>query len=235
LFTNTVYEQSDSLKPVIDKLKLEKKTATVMRNAPAAAKGPLASAKFLDAVFGTDSLRNKRNTDALEVGPNQLIAARVTQHQAARIVPFAEVKDAARERVIDAQAAAQARKDGEARVAALRSNASESLPNTLTVSRSDAQGMPKSLLDPLMRADASKLPVVMGLDLPGQGYVVMRLTQVLPREAAPGGDEPLRQQYTQAWASAEADAYVAALKKRFKAEVKPAADLPVESASAPAR
>jgi peptidyl-prolyl cis-trans isomerase D len=235
LFTNTVYEQSDSLKPVIDKLKLEKKTATVMRSAPAAAKGPLASAKFLDAVFGTDSLRNKRNTDALEVGPNQLIAARVTQHQAARIVPFAEVKDAARERVIDAQAAAQARKDGEARVAALRSNASESLPNTLTVSRSDAQGMPKSLLDPLMRADASKLPVVMGLDLPGQGYVVMRLTQVLPREAAPGGDEPLRQQYTQAWASAEADAYVAALKKRFKAEVKPAADLPVESASAPAR
>jgi peptidyl-prolyl cis-trans isomerase D len=206
-----------------------------MRNAPAAAKGPLAAAKFLDAVFGTDSLRNKRNTDALEVGPNQLIAARVTQYQPARIVPFADVKEAARERVIDTQSAAQARKDGEARVAALRSNASETLPNTVIVSRSNAQGMPKSLLDTLMHADASKLPVVMGLDLPGQGYVVMRLTQVLPREAAPGGDEPLRQQYAQAWAAAEADAYVAALKKRFKAEVKPAAELPAEVASAPAR
>jgi peptidyl-prolyl cis-trans isomerase D len=235
LFTNTVYEQSDSLKPVIDKLKLDKKTATVQRSATAAAPGPLAVPKFLDAVFGADSLRNKRNTDALEVGPKQLIAAHVTQYQAARILPFVDVKDAARERVIDVQAAAQARKDGEARVAALRSNAGETLPNTLIVSRSDAQGMPKSLLDPLMRADASKLPAVLGLDLPGQGYVVMRLTQVLPREAAPGGDEPLRAQYTQAWAAAEADAYVAALKKRYKAEIKPAADQPDEAASAAAR
>ncbi len=238
LFTNTVYEQSDSLKPVIDKLKLEKKTATVMRTAPAAAvaaKSPLASAKFLDAVFGTDSLRNKRNTDALEVGPNQLIAAHVLQHQPARTVPYADVKDAARERVIDIQAAALARKDGEARVAALRSNAGETLPNTLTVSRSNAQGMPKILLDPLMGANASKLPAVLGMDLPGQGFVVMRVTQVLPREAMPGGDEPLRVQYTQAWAAAEADAYVSALKKRYKVEIKSAANLPAEAASAPAR
>jgi len=233
LFTNTVYEQSDSLKPAIDKLKLEKKTATVMRTAPAAAKGPLASAKFLDAVFGSDSLRNKRNTDAVEVGPNQLIAGHVLQYQAARIVPYADVKDAARERVIDIQAAALARKDGEARVAALRSNPAEALPNTLTVSRSNAQGLPKTLLDPLMRADAGKLPAVLGLDLPGQGYVVLRVTQVLPREAMPGGDEPLRAQYAQAWAAAEVDAYLAALKKRYKVEIKPAADGPAEAASAP--
>ena len=238
LFTNTVYEQSDSLKPVIDKLKLEKKTATVMRTAPAAAvaaKSPLAAPKFLDAIFGADSLRNKRNTDALEVGPNQLIAAHVVQHQPARILPLADVKDVARERVIDTQAAALARKDGEARVAALRSNPSETLPNTVTVSRGKAHGMPKALLDPLMRADASKLPAVLGLDLPGQGYVVMRLTQVLPREAMPGGDEPLRAQYTQAWAAAEADAYVAALKKRYKAEIKPAGQQPAEAASAASR
>ena len=147
-------------------------------------------------------------------------------------MPFADVKDAARERVIDIQAAALARKDGEARVAALRSNPAEALPNTLTVSRSNAQGMPKTLLDPLMRADAGKLPAVLGLDLPGQGYVVMRVTQVLPREPMPGGDEPLRAQYAQAWAAAEADAYLASLKKRYKVEIKPAADVPAEPASA---
>ncbi len=232
MFTNTVYEQSDSLKPVIDKLKLEQQTATVMRNAPAAAKGPLASAKFLDAVFGTDSLRNKRNTDALEVGPNQLIAAHVTQHQPARVLPFSDVKDAARERVIDIQAAQLARKDGEARAAALRGNPAEGLPNTLTVSRSNAQGLPRTLLDALMRADAGKLPAVLGLDLPGQGYVVMRLTQVLPRENPPGADESMRAQYTQAWAAAEADAYLAALKQRYKVEIKSAAEAPADAASA---
>jgi peptidyl-prolyl cis-trans isomerase D len=90
-FTNMVYEQSDSLQPVIDKLKLEKKTATVQRTpAVPGATGPLASAKLLEAVFGNEAVANKRNTDAVEVGPNQLVAARVVQHSPARTLPLAE-------------------------------------------------------------------------------------------------------------------------------------------------
>ena len=46
-FTNTVYEQADSLQPVIDKLKLAKQTATVQRTPQPGAQGPLASAKLL--------------------------------------------------------------------------------------------------------------------------------------------------------------------------------------------
>jgi len=38
-FTNAVYEQSDSLQPVIDKLKLDKRTATVQRSAAPGATG----------------------------------------------------------------------------------------------------------------------------------------------------------------------------------------------------
>jgi peptidyl-prolyl cis-trans isomerase D len=64
---------------------------------------------------------------------------------------------------------------------------------------------------------------------------VVRVLQVLPAETPPGGELPLRNQYAQAWAAAEADAYVAALKKRFKAEIKAAADAPAEAASAPSR
>ena len=234
-FTNTVYEQSDSLKPVIDKLKLEKKTATVLRSAAPGAKGPLAAPKFLDAVFSADSLRNKRNTDAVEVGPNQLIAAHVLQHQPARDLSLAEVKDVVREKVIETQAQASARKEGQARVVALRANPGEAAGPALTVSRASAAGLPKPLLDVVMRADTAKLPAVVGVDLGAQGYVVARLSQVLPREPAPGGDEPLRAQYAQAWAMAEADAYVAALKKRYKAEIKSGAELPADSASAAAR
>ena len=79
-FTNTVYEQSDSLQPVIDKLKLDKRTATVQRQPAPGATGALASAKLLEAVFGNDVVRNKRNTDAVEIGPNQLA---VGAHRAA--------------------------------------------------------------------------------------------------------------------------------------------------------
>ena len=234
-FTNTVYEQSDSLQPVIDKLKLEKKTATVQRTPAPTDKSPLASKKFLDAVFGNDSVRNKRNTDAVEAGPNQLISARVTQHQPARTLALAEVKDRVRERVIDVQAAALARKEGEALEATLRGGASAPLPSPVVVARNSPQGLPPEALARLLAADASKLPAVLGQDLAGQGYLVMRLTQVLPPAPPPGGEEQLRAQYTQAWVAAEADAYLTALKKRYKVEIKPAADLPADVASAPAR
>ncbi|MDE2277922.1 MAG: SurA N-terminal domain-containing protein, partial [Burkholderiales bacterium] len=105
-FTDTVYEQSDSLKPAIDKLQLAQQTATVQRQPAPGASGPLASTKLLDAVFSNDALRNKRNTDAIEVGPNQLVAAHVQQFTPAHVPPLAEIKDQVRARVVEAQAAA---------------------------------------------------------------------------------------------------------------------------------
>ena len=239
-FTNTVYEQSDSLQPVIAKLMLEKKTASVMRTATPGATGPLASTKLLDAIFANDTVRNKRNTDAVEVGPNQLVAARVVQHTPARTLALAAIKDKVRARVVEQQSAALARMAGDARVVALRAGASpEPLPVVLTVSRVQTQGMPKPLLDAVLRSDPSKLPSVTGIDLGAQGFVVVRVMQVLPREQPPEGEAALQTQYAQAWGAAEADAYVVALKKRFKAQIQPAADAPGDApavaASAPAR
>ena len=234
-FTNTVYEQSDSLQPAIDKLKLAKKTANVQRIPAPGVTGPLASPKLLDAVFGNEAVANKRNTDAVEVAANQLVSARVLKHSPARTLALAEVKDAVRERLVSQMAAEQARKDGLARVAALRQAPSEALQTTLTVSRAQTQGAPKAVIDAVMAADASKLPAVLGVDLQAQGYLVLRVLQVLPRDAAPGGDEALRGQFAQAWAAAEAEAYMAALKKRFKAEIKPGATRVSDAASAAGR
>ncbi|WP_457325860.1 peptidylprolyl isomerase, partial [Roseateles sp. P5_E11] len=92
-FGNLVYEQSDSLQPAADKLKLQVQTATVQRQPQPGAAGPLASPKLLEAVFGNDALRNKRNTEAVETGPSQLVSAHVTQHNPARVPPLADVKD----------------------------------------------------------------------------------------------------------------------------------------------
>ena len=238
-FTNTVYEQSDSLQPVIDKfsdkLKLDKKTATVQRTPMPGASGPLVSAKLLEAVMGNEAVVNKRNTDAIEVAPNQLVSARVVKHSPARTLALAEVKDTVRETLVSQLAAEEARKAGLARVAALKQAPTEALAQTLTVSRAQTQGAPKRVIDAVMAVDASKLPAVVGVDLQAQGFLVLRVVQVLPREAAPGGDEAVRTQFAQAWGQAEAEAYMAALKKRFKAEVKPGATLVSDAASAPAR
>jgi peptidyl-prolyl cis-trans isomerase D len=218
-FTNTVYEQADSLQPAIDKFKLERRSATVQRQPAAGASGALASAKLLDAVFGNDNVRNKRNnTDAIEVGPNLLAAAHVTQYQAAHTLPLAEVRERVRERVVAARAAELARADGEAKLAQVKASSATELPDKTTLSRQQRQNMPTAVVDAVLRADAGKLPAAVGVDLGEAGYVVARIDAVLPRESLDDG--PSREQYGQAWSSAETRAYLEALKQRYKAEVR---------------
>jgi peptidyl-prolyl cis-trans isomerase D len=223
-FTNTVFEQADSLQPVIDKLKLAKQTATVQRQPAPGATGALASQKLLDAVFGNDALRNKRNTEAVEVGPNQLAAARVVQHTPARTLPLAEVKDRVRERVAAEQAAALARKEGEARLAQLRQGGDAAgLPAAVAVSRNQPQNLPRALLDAVLRADTAKLPALFGEPLGDDGYAVVRITKVEPPQLQPTEAVQLDQAYARAWGAAESAAYYETLKRRYKAQVKAAA------------
>ncbi len=234
-FTNTVYEQSDSLQPVIDKLKLTRQTATVQRTPQPGAPAQLAAPKFLDAIFGNEAVANKRNTDAVEVAPNRLISGRVIKHMPARTRELAEVKEQVRAELVNRRALEMARQEGQARVAALKAAPAEALPITLQLSRLQSQGAPRSLVDAVMGADAAQLPFVTGVDLGAGGYVVVKVTEVLPRDAGPGGDAPLRGQFVQALAAAEADAVLASLKARYKAEVKVGASFASPAASAPAR
>ncbi|MBT9595882.1 MAG: SurA N-terminal domain-containing protein [Vitreoscilla sp.] len=230
-FTNMVYEQSDSLQPVVDKLKLVKAQATVQRTAVPGATGPLASAKLLEAVFSTDAVKNKRNTEAVETGANQLVSARIVEHHPERVLPLAEVRDRVVAQLRSQQAAAAARKDGEARLAALRQNPTEGLPMGLTLSRTQAQGQPRPVVDAVLRADLSKGPAVIGIDLGDQGYVVARVQQKAQRDAKDPENERAKPFVTQALTAAESEAYYLALKRRYKVELKLAA-APADAASA---
>jgi peptidyl-prolyl cis-trans isomerase D len=233
-FTNTVFEQPDSLQPVVDKFKLEKRTASVQRSAAAGATGVLASPKLLEAVFGNDAVRNKRNTDAVETAPNQLVSARIVQHTPARVLPLAEVKDRVRERVVTEQAAALARKEGTAQLERLRATPAQALAApAVVVSRNQPQGLPRALLDAVLRAEATALPVLLGVDLGEQGFAVARLTQVLPRDTPPAAETQLVSQYVQAWSGAETQAYLGGLKARVGAVIKPAAAQGAASAPVP--
>jgi peptidyl-prolyl cis-trans isomerase D len=229
-FSNFVEQPTDSLKPAADKFKLELRTASNVARAPApGASGPFAHSKFLDALFSTESIRNKRNTYAIEVGPSQLVSGRLLQYQPARTLPLADVAAKVRERVVAQQAAALARKDGEARLAELRKApqtefAGESRP----LSRVQSRG---PILDAALRADASKLPAFEGVDLGAQGYAVIKVNKVLGRD--PVAADPVRGQaeYARAWGDAEAAAYYNALKTRFKVDIHPPA-VPADAASA---
>ncbi len=232
-FTNLAYEQADSLQPLVDKLKLKKQTAMVQRTPAPGATGALASAKLLSAVFANDALKNKRNTEATEIGANQLAAARVLAYQAARVQPLAEVQAQVRARVVAAQAAAAARKAGEARLAALRAGGDAAgLPPAMVISRASAQTQPRELVDAVLRADAAKLPQWLGVDLGEAGYAVVRVTTIKPVAADAPELVQLLPRYAQAWAAAESQAYYNALKARYKVKIEPAALASAAAASA---
>lgn len=236
-FSNLVYEQSDSLQPVVDRLKLTKVEATVRRQPAPGTVGPLGQPKLLDAIFSADVVKNKRNTEAVETGPNQLVSARIVEHRPERVLPLAEVRERVVAQVRAKQAADAAKKDGEARVAALKANAAEMLGTPLVLSRTKIEGQPRQVVDAALRADVAKGPVAVGVDLGEQGFVVLKVVKKIEREANDPDTERAKPYVTQALAAAEQMAYYDALKRRYKTEVKPlpAAAVADEAASAASR
>jgi peptidyl-prolyl cis-trans isomerase D len=221
-FTDMVYQQGDSLKPTADKLGLAIQTASHVGRLPApGASGALASRSFLDALFAPDSLERKHNTEAIEIGPNALASGRVVQYSPARAQTFDEVKDKVRAQFVAERAAALAKAEGEAKLAAWRADpAGAGFGAPVTVSRQDAQAQPPAVVDVALRADAGKLPALVGADLGDQGYAVVRVLKSVPRTPPPADQaKQENDQFAQAVGAAENAAYYDMLKQRYDAEI----------------
>jgi peptidyl-prolyl cis-trans isomerase D len=229
-FQNLVNRDADKFDGVVNELKLVKQTATVQREPAPNAQGPLVSPKLLDAVFSSESIKGKLNTEAIETGASQLVSARILTHTPTRVQPLAEVQALVRERVIAQQAAAKAKAAGQAKLAAVKAaDSTAGLPPAVTLSRAEPAGQPRAVIDAALRADAATLPQWLGVDLGGAGFAVVRLNAVKNRAADAPEVVQLLPRYTQAWGSAESQAYYKALERRFKVKIEAAA-----AASAPA-
>jgi peptidyl-prolyl cis-trans isomerase D len=235
-FTNMVYEQSDSLKAVADKFKLELRSAPKVSRVPApGATGALANPKFLEALFANDAIRNKHNTEAIEIAPSTMASGRVIKYEAAHQLPLAEVKDKVRSRLVTAQAAALARKSGQERLAELQAAPATTMAQTaVLVSRAQPHELPATLLDAVLRAPTPTLPAYVGIDLGDEGYAVAKIAKVLGRDPVAADAVRAQSQYAQAWGDAESQAYYSALKARYKVEIRPNAQLAPDPATTPA-
>jgi peptidyl-prolyl cis-trans isomerase D len=238
-FDDTVYTQSESLKPAADKWKLEIRKAQHVTRAPSpatAASGVVTNPKFLEALFSSDATRDKRNTKAIDIGANQLAAGRVVQYVAAHQLPFAEVKDKVKRQLAATQAAARANKLGTERLAALRAAPTTALPGTpQLVSRAQPRDLPRPLLDAILKAPVATLPAFVGVSLGDQGYALAKITKTAGRDPSVANPEQSMQQYAQVWSEAEAQAYYASLKARYKVSVSEGATAPREPAASEPR
>jgi peptidyl-prolyl cis-trans isomerase D len=220
-FTNMVYEQSDSLKPVADRLKLEIKQASQISREAAPGNPVLSNPKLLAAIFSSDSLEKKHNTEAVDIGTNQIASARITQYNPARTLPFDEVKSRVHDLVMVDQAASLARTTGEGKLAEYKSAGDVKIGEAVTVSRDQKLQLPAQVIEAALKVNTKTLPAWVGVDLGAAGFAVVKVEKVLSRdEAAEKNRDREHTQFAQWWASAEGLAYYNLLRERFKVEIK---------------
>lgn len=220
-FNNTVFEQSESLKPA----------AALVKSAPAqsgwitrdrAPEAQLNHPKLLQAIFSEDVLKNGRNTEAVEVAPGVLVAARLIEHKPSVVQPFGDVEGAVVRKLTLQRAGQLAAQEGRSLLESLRQGkeAPVEWSKPQLVGRADAKEMGEPVLRQAFRADAGKLPAYTGTDNPGGGYTLIRVTRVVePEKVAADQRKELAQGLRDMLAQEELQAYVASLRQKSGATI----------------
>jgi peptidyl-prolyl cis-trans isomerase D len=226
-FTNLVYEQSESLKPVVDKFKLPLGTIDALNKQPNATNASLQPAwlqnpKFLSAVFSVDSVEKKHNTEAIEVAPNTLVAARVREYRPAKTKDFSLVKEQVEQLYKREKAESLAKKQGEDKLTAWKADpSSANLPAVFVISREKTKDWSQKVVEAALRAPLKDTPVFAGVDLGADGYAVIKVLKVEPSDTSSANRSREKAQFGQWLAQTESLAYYNYLKEQFKVSTKP--------------
>jgi len=192
-FQNLVYEQADSLTGVAKAMNVPVQTSPLVTRTQAQAIA-LGSAKFVQTLFSPESLQSKRNTEAIEVGPNALMAGRIAEYKPSAARPFDEVKDEIRRQLIAKAATESAQKLGREKLALLEQGktpkeAGLTFARPLTVVRNQGRpGVSPAALAKIFQVDAGKLPQHVGAANERGGYSIYRVEKVI----MPGTTDPVR-------------------------------------------
>ncbi|HKC42739.1 MAG TPA: SurA N-terminal domain-containing protein [Burkholderiales bacterium] len=219
-FNNLAYEQPDSLQPIAERFKL--KPATTDWFSRATAPAPLDNPKIVAALFSDDVIRNKRNTEAVEIAPGRLIVARVLEHRPAAVRPLDAVRAEIAKKLTQEEALRLAQEAGAARLRQLEAGQGSGVTwgAARTVSRERPGSVDPRALAQIFRADTTKLPAYVGVDLAPTGYAVYRIAKVIPAPAA--DDAKLRASetgLTRQEARESYEAFVGALRSRSKVQI----------------
>jgi peptidyl-prolyl cis-trans isomerase D len=220
-FTDMVYEQADSLTPAASKFGLTLQKVAGVTRSGTATESLATNPKVRQALFAEDALRNKRNTAAIEVAPNTLVAARVLTYRPQTIQALTQVKAQVQQYVKQELALQQAKSDGAAKLKELQaSGMSDGLGSELKVSRQTPAGLSPEAVSAVLKVNRTKLPAVVGVDLGAAGYGVYRVSQISQRDdLTDAAREQAMAQYANVLAEAETTAMVDAFKARLQAKV----------------
>ncbi|MCB1907457.1 MAG: SurA N-terminal domain-containing protein [Rhodocyclaceae bacterium] len=225
-FANTVYEQPDSLAPAAEQFGLTVASSDWISRG-GGTESPFDNPRLVGALFSSDSLERKLNTEAVDVGNGRLVSARVAAYEPEKT----EAVDEVREEIVaelKLQAASEAAaKRGQELVTRLRAGETVELEfgEPTKITRGSGE------LDPQVQRELFAMPASVALPAYGgalagdKDFVVFRLEAVNtppiadndPRLAA------VRSQYERMLAERDLQAFLAELRRKYKVEVNLAA------------
>ncbi len=215
-FSNTVYEQSGSLQPVAKKFNLQLQTSGWLSREEGAKF--FKSDKLMAQVFSDEVLKEKRNTEAIEVSANNLISARVVDYKPSAPRTFDEVKGGIEAVLKLEQAMKLAKEKGDADLAKLKDGQKDKdlewIP-AVTVDRKNAQGLTDAVMSQVFKINTSKLPAYAGFMDDKRAYVLVEVSRVNNKLA---GDDTARTEAEIALQHATESEYVSAYLRSLKAK-----------------
>jgi peptidyl-prolyl cis-trans isomerase D len=219
---NTVaFEQSDTLKPAADLLKqAPQQSGWLSRSGAQDAK--LNNPKLLQAIFSDDVVNNKRNTEAVEIAPGNIVVARVLEHKPSAVRSFEEVKSAIEKKLVESRASQLAAQEGRQLLEQLRQGKDAQVqwsPPQL-VTRREAKGFAEPLVKEVFKSDAAKLPAYSGVEAPGGGYVLLKISRVVePEKLDRAQQNSLGEALAQLVGEEHFTAYLESLKQKTKVRI----------------
>jgi len=225
-FGNLVYEQPDSLSPAAEKWKLPvQQTGWLAKTDKLPF--PLNNKKLADALFGEDAIKKKHNTEAVEVSPGMLVAARVLEYKPAALQDFAAVKEKIENGLIHEAALKLAIKDGQDKLSRLMKGEAVDIKwsASKTLSRSNTHDLPPQDLREIFKASVDKLPAYVGFTSNNNGYVIYRITALKAANPSQESEESrkLLEHYDQSVTEEEVTAWMATLRDQFPVKIKKSA------------
>ncbi|MBS0425462.1 MAG: SurA N-terminal domain-containing protein [Proteobacteria bacterium] len=222
-FSNVVYEQGDSLQAAAKRFELAVQTSDwITRNS--ADPAILNNDKLLSTIFSEDVVTNQRNTEAIEVKPDTLVAARVLEYKPATTQSLGVVREQIVEKLKKQMAEVKAVEEGQAKLARLQAGEDVSdvaWGDAKQISYMQPQGMEPETLRAVFNANTDALPVYAGVANPKGGFSLIRINRVVEPESAEKTKlDSFAKQLQQMITQEEMSAYLAAIRQRYDVKVK---------------
>ncbi len=220
-FSNMVYEQSTSLNNAAKAYNSQvAKTEWMNRDQLFKA---FKNEKLVAQIFSDESIKDKRNTEAIETAPNTLLSARVVEHKPATTLTFEESKAGIEQFLKLEETKKLAKAKGEKLLSALTTgkpmaeDADLEWITPVVVDRKNAQGLTELTMNQVFKIETQKLPAYAGVYDPANGYLLIKILAVKDGNLEDG--DTLKAEVQRAYANEIGNTYMNLLRSKNKVSI----------------